>query len=153
MEQNKTSSKKLIVILACVLVVLVAAASIGYTVWKNNLTPDPSGSSNLSTSSAVSGETKGEKHITVEVVVGENITKFELDTDAEFLRGALEEENLIKGSESDYGLFVTEVNGVAADDSLRQWWCFTKGGETLMTGVDSTPVADGDTFEITLSTY
>lgn len=47
---------------------------------------------------------------------------------------------------------VTTVNGVTADSSLEEWWCFTKGGETLNTGVDSTPIADGDHFEITLTT-
>ena len=38
-----------------------------------------------------------------------------------------------------------------ADDSQQQWWCFTKGGEMLETGVDTTPIADGDAFEITLT--
>ena len=74
-----------------------------------------------------------------------------ITTEAEFLRGALEQEGIIAGEESDYGLFVTTVDGVTADDSLEQWWCFTKGGESLATGVDSTPIADGDTFEITLT--
>ena len=58
---------------------------------------------------------------------------------------------LIEGDESEYGLFVTTVNGVAADDSKQEWWCFTKGGEEMMTGVDTTPIADGDAFEITLT--
>ena len=44
------------------------------------------------------------------------------------------------------------VNGVTADDAQQQWWCFTKGGEMVNTGVDDTPIADGDTFEITLTT-
>ena len=78
--------------------------------------------------------------------------EFHISTDAEFLRGALEEQKLIQGEESQYGLFVTTVNGVTADESQQQWWCFTKGGEALMTGVDSTPIANGDAFEITLTT-
>lgn len=72
-----------------------------------------------------------------------------IDTNEEFLRGALEQENIIAGNESDYGLFVTSVNGVVADENNQEWWCFTKGGEMLMTGVDETPIADGDAFEIT----
>ena len=67
-------------------------------------------------------------------------------------RGALEEQKLIQGTESEFGLFVTTVNGVTVDDSQQQWWRFSKGGEVLMTGVDSTPIADGDAFEITLTT-
>ena len=64
----------------------------------------------------------------------------------------MEEEDLIKGSESAYGLFVTSVDGVEADSAKEQWWCFTKNGEMLSTGVDTTPIQDGDKFEITLTT-
>ena len=40
----------------------------------------------------------------------------------------------------------------AIGEAKEEWWCFTKDGEDVMTGVDSTPVADGDHFEITLKT-
>ena len=95
----------------------------------------------------------GTKNITVTIIADgkETVTK-NISTDAEYLRGALDEEGLIAGDESEYGLFVKTVNGITADDAKQQWWCFTKGGETLFTGVDSTPIADGDTFEITLKT-
>ena len=75
-----------------------------------------------------------------------------IENDAEFLRGALEQEQLISGIEDQYGLYVLTVNGVTADESKQQWWCFTKGGEQIFTGVDATPIADGDTFEATLMT-
>lgn len=93
----------------------------------------------------------GEKTITATVVANGDEEVFTIETDAEYLRGALESIDLIEGSESEYGLFVTTVNGITADDSKQEWWCFTKGGETLNTGVDSTPIADGDAFEITLT--
>ena len=96
---------------------------------------------------------KGAKTVNVTVDFGDGETKnYELHTDAEYLRGALDEENLVEGTESEFGLYVLTVDGVTADESKQQWWCFTKGGEMLMTGVDSTPVADGDSFEITLTT-
>ena len=95
----------------------------------------------------------GTKTITVEIIVdGTPTVAKSITTDAEYLRGALEEEDLIAGEESQYGLFVKTVNGVTADDSKQQWWCFTKGGADLFTSVDATPIADGDTFEITLKT-
>ena len=72
--------------------------------------------------------------------------------DHRFLRQALEEQKLVEGEESQYGLYVKTVNGVTADEAKEEWWCFTKDGEDVMTGVDSTPVADGDHFEITLKT-
>lgn len=95
---------------------------------------------------------EGQKNISVTVTYADAATDtFTISTDAEFLRGALEEKNLIAGDEAEYGLFVKTVNGVTADESKQEWWCFTKGGETLMTGVDTTPIADGDAFEITLT--
>ena len=94
----------------------------------------------------------GEKNITVEVVLTDgSAEETAITTTEEYLRGALEQAGMIAGEESEYGLFVTSVNGVAADESAEQWWCFTKGGESLATGVDSTPIADGDHFEITLT--
>ena len=93
----------------------------------------------------------GEKTITVQLVYDDVDTTVTLHTDADYLRGALEEKQLIAGEESAYGLFVKTVNGRTVDDAKQEWWCFTKGGETLMTGVDSTPIADGEKFEITLT--
>ena len=74
-----------------------------------------------------------------------------IDALSQLLAGALEQAALIAGEEGEYGLFVKTVDGVTANDANQEWWCFTKGGETLETGVDSTPIADGDTFEITLT--
>ena len=101
----------------------------------------------------VSQISEGDKTITVEVVYGDQTSKeFEVDTDAAFLRAALEPSGLIAGSESEFGLFVLTVDGVTADDSKQEWWCFTKGGDAVMSSVDLTPIADGDVFEITLTT-
>ena len=74
--------------------------------------------------------------------------EFAIRTDADKLRGALEQENLIQGDESEYGLYVKTVDGETADDSVQEWWCFTRGGEMLMTGVDDTEITDGDHYEI-----
>ena len=116
-----------------VLLVLVAAAIVAYVCLK------PAGA-------------EGDKTITVEVIHGDGTQKdFTISTDAEFLRGALEQEGLVQGDESEYGLFVTVVDGETADSEQQQWWCFTKGGEMLMTGVDDTPIADGEQYEITLT--
>lgn len=98
---------------------------------------------------------EGSKTITVTVIQeGVEDKVFTIHTDAEFLRGALEQEKLIEGTESQYGLFVTTVDGVTVDESLRQWWCLNDSeGNMLDTGVDSTPIADGDAFQFVLSTY
>ena len=97
--------------------------------------------------------TGGAKKITVMVVDAQKQSvQFVINTDAAYLRGALEQENLIAGDDSATGLFVKTVHGITADESKQEWWCFTKDGESLMTGVDTTPIANGDAFAITLTT-
>lgn len=77
-------------------------------------------------------------------------TEFTIVTTKTTLRGALEQENLIEGEESQYGLYVKYVNGVRADyDQDKAYWRFTKNGVDLMSGVDSELISDGDCYEIT----
>ena len=96
---------------------------------------------------------EGGKALVVTVVHGDESSKdFSFTTDAENLRSALEEQELIEGTESEYGLYVTKVDGEEADESQQQWWCFSKDGEDLMTGVDDTMIADGDHYDVTLKT-
>lgn len=95
----------------------------------------------------------GAKTLTVKIIHGdESSRELSIRTDAEFLRQALEEQALISGDESEFGLFIKTVDGETADESLQQWWCITKGGGQLMTGADSTPVQDGEQYELTLTT-
>lgn len=91
---------------------------------------------------------------TISVVVthaGGKKADFSIATNEEFLRGALEQEKLVSGDESEYGLFIKTVDGETADDANQEWWCITRGGEMLNTGVDDTPIADGETYELTLT--
>ncbi len=95
---------------------------------------------------------QGEKNIMVDVVLTDGTTQtFNYETSVEFLGEALSNEGLIEGEMGEYGLFVTGVNGTVVDNSKQQWWCLTKGGEEVMTSFDTTPIADGDVFEITLT--
>jgi len=94
----------------------------------------------------------GAKEIAVTIVNDQNERKVTLHTDEAYLRGALEAEKLIAGDESAYGLYVKTVDGYTVDESKQEWWRFTKGGEMLMTGVDTTPIENGDAFEITMTT-
>jgi len=96
--------------------------------------------------------TAGDKTIEVAVIFGDGTAQnHTIETAEEFLRGALEQEKMISGEESQYGLYVKTVDGVTADDAKQEWWFFTKDGQMLETGVDTTPIADGDHFEITLT--
>lgn len=96
----------------------------------------------------------GSKAIVFQVTHSDgNVVDFDIHTDSENLRGALEQENLIAGEEGPYGLYVTEIDGETADDGQRQWWCFTKDGEMLSTGVDDTMIADGEHYEAFIDVY
>lgn len=95
---------------------------------------------------------EGDKTITVEVIHGDGSTKeFTIHTDSETLGAALMEEELLVGEEGPYGLFVTAVDGETVDSAKEEWWNFSKNGEALMTGVDSTMIADGEQYEITFT--
>jgi len=128
-----SKSKKTGIALLVVLVVLVAGALLTY----HFLSPDT---------------TVGAKTITVSIdhLSGDD-KALEIKTDAEFLSGALEQEKLIEGEDSQYGFFITAMDGEKADDAKQQWWGYTKSGEYVETGVDQTPIADGDSFEFKLN--
>lgn len=95
--------------------------------------------------------TSGSKAITVEVVTSDDTKTFNYTTDSEYLADVLLDEQLVSGSESEYGLFITTVNGITANDANQEWWCITKDSQMLETGASDTPINDGDKFEITLT--
>ena len=129
----KKQTRNIIIAVALLLVLVIGAVLI----WNANK-PDAQ---------------EGGKALVVTVVHGDESSKdFSFTTDAENLRTALEEQKLIEGTESEYGLFVTTVDGETADEAQQQWWCFSKDGEDLVTGVDDTMIADGEHYDITLKT-
>lgn len=132
-NMEKKSNKKIIIISCVALAVLIAAFGIIYCVTR----PETAA---------------GSKTINVDIVFAADNTKtVEINTDAEYLGDALKEKNLIEGTKSEYGLFITSVDGVAAGDG--QWWCIKQNGEMTPSGADTTPIKDGDTFTLELSTY
>ena len=131
MKKNK---KTLIAVL--ILIVLVAAAAL---VWYFN---NPAADAN-----------DFDKTIQVTVTHGDGSKKdFSIQTNEEFLRGALEQEKLVEGEEGEYGLYITAVDGETADEGNQEWWCINDAeGEMLATGVDDTAIQDGDSYEIVLN--
>ncbi|PKM72626.1 MAG: hypothetical protein CVU91_09610 [Firmicutes bacterium HGW-Firmicutes-16] len=125
-------SKKTGIALVLILVVLVAGAYFAYRL----LMPDT---------------VVGAKTITVSIdhLNGDDKT-LTIKTDADYLRGALDQEKLIEGENSQYGFFITAMDGEKADDSNQQWWGYTRSGEYVDTGVDQTAIADGESYEFTL---
>ncbi len=95
---------------------------------------------------------EGSKAITIKVVSqSEEVTDYEVKTDAEFLRQAMEEADGLEfsGTESEYGLMVTTINGETADYNTNgAYWSFYVNGEYCNYGIDTQPVEDGDVFRI-----
>ncbi len=154
-------NKKIIRIFMSVLLVLVVVAAAAFS-FASCGADEAKDQNDAADDTAVNGEADaddpgkpvaGEKVITVDVVDADgNVTTFTITTDEEFLRGALEQEQLIEGEEGAYGLYVKYVNGIRADyDKDGAYWALSKDGEALMSGVDTTPIEDGDHFELTYS--
>ena len=92
------------------------------------------------------------KTITVEVTHSDGTTKeFTIKTDEQYLRGALDQEKLIAGTDSEYGLYVLTVDGETVNEENQEWWGYTKSGEYVDVGVDSCEIADGDHYEFTFN--
>lgn len=102
--------------------------------------------SHVSSESTVLGE--GNTIFSFTVVDKDGVeTLFEIHTDKEIVGEALTELGLISGEEGDYGLYVKTVNGITADyDTDGKYWAFYVNGEYASTGVDSTPIAEGESY-------
>ena len=102
--------------------------------------------------SAAGFESAGSKNITIEVTGSDgNTVTYEVSTDAEYLREAMDEtEGLTySGTESEFGMMVEVVNdeqAIYAEDNA--YWAFYVNGEYGNYGIDSQPVNDGDTYSI-----
>lgn len=103
---------------------------------------------------------EGTKAYTLEVVGADGSTKsYEGKTDAEYLRGLMDELQAeggfsYDGSDSDYGLYITTINGETADyDTEGAYWSIYVNGEYGQYGADSQPVADGDAFQFVYEVY
>lgn len=132
-EKSKSGHlKQTIIALVC----LAAAAAVLLAVWR---------------ALAPRGEA-GAKTVAVQVVHGDGSTReFTLDTQQACLGQALVEGGVVEDNQSAYGLYILTADGETADEGNQEWWKVTKGGQRVDTGADSTPIADGDAFELTLT--
>lgn len=90
------------------------------------------------------------KSITVTVVHGDGTEKkFTYNTNEQYLGKLLLDEGLIQGEDSQYGLMIQSVDGEKADWSVDQsYWALFVGENYANTGVDTTPIHDGDHFKL-----
>ena len=90
---------------------------------------------------------EGSKTVTITVVHKDKTERVEVyRTDAEYLGELLVEKGLIPEGNIISGMFDT-VDGEKADWSVDEgWWGIYKGEEMTTTGIEETPIADGDHF-------
>ncbi len=74
-----------------------------------------------------------------------------MKTTQEYLAPALVEGGVVEDNQSAYGLYILTADGETADEGEQEWWCITKGGETVNTGADQTPISDGERYELTFT--
>ena len=95
---------------------------------------------------------EGAKTVIVEVKAQERSVTFTIKTDKDTVGAALMEHALIDGEEGPYGLYVKAVNGMKADyDTDKRYWAFYVNGEISMTGVDTTEITEGTTYQMIYS--
>lgn len=147
---SKKKSNKTAIIAVAILLVLVIAATVVYFVYG----PQTKGAATEPNTSAQTGQTDAsgaeENQITIVVSVTHkdgSEKEFTIGTSAATLREALEQEDLIAGEESEWGLFVQTVDGETVNGDDQEWWAMYSGGEFMSTGVDDTQIADGDHYE------
>ena len=109
---------------------------------------DPSTEPSVETTNApTDAESTGASFTVVVTDLDGSEATFEYTSEAETVGAALLAEGLIAGDESDYGLYVTSVNGITADWATENaYWAFYIDGEYAMTGVDATELTDGATY-------
>ena len=121
--------------------VLIVAMALSMTACTNNNASDD----------ANAGQEQGqavEQSFTFEVVDKDGNTEtFNITTDKTTVGEALLEEGLIAGENGQYGLYVTEVNGIVADYNVDgTYWAFYVDGAYASSGVDTTDIVDGSTY-------
>ena len=144
----KSMNKLLSLILCMVLIAAMALFAVGCSENSNSgntepETPATTGSTEPSIPADVTVKGEGETSFYFHVTdLDGTVTKFLVRTDKKIVGEALLECDLITGDASDYGLYVTSVNGISADWETEQaYWAFYINGEYAQSGVDTTDIA------------
>ena len=133
---------------------LIAAMALFTTGCNDNAGTEPGAAASQTTEAEVTETSEaqvvgeGNTVFTFTVVDGDGVeTAFEVHTDKTVVGEALLDCALIAGDESDYGLYVKQVNGITADyDADGAYWAFYVDGEYAQSGVDTTNIEEGKIY-------
>lgn len=92
----------------------------------------------------------GAKHFTFEAKLPDGTAyTYTIQTDAETVGKALQEQKLIAGEDSAYGLYIKTVLGVTLDyEKDGAWWGLYENGEPASVGADQLPITEGSTYTL-----
>ncbi len=138
----KNNSIKKTLSLVLVFVLIAAAALTGCSGAPAETTAPPAETRPVT----VLGE--GSKSFELSIVDKEGVEHLYLiQTDAEMVGQALLDLQLIDGEEGPYGLYIKSVLGQVLDyETDGMYWSFYVNGEYALTGVDQTPITEGDSY-------
>ena len=138
--KNNSKMRMLSLVLVCVLIAAAALTGCSGKPAETTGAPEPAGQT------TVLGE--GSKTMDFTVVDKEGITHlYTIHTDAETVGQALMELELIDGEEGPYGLYIKSVLGQVLDyETDGMYWGFYVNGDYALTGVDQTPITEGDAY-------
>lgn len=133
--KEKRKSKKILIGIIGIIILAVLCAGMWFIYSKTREKP-----------------VEGEKQITVQVESERDEYSFEqsYNTSEEYLGNFLYKEGLIGFSESEYGRFITSVQGYESNDDEQSWWSISVNGESAMTGVDEIVIQNGDVYMLEL---
>lgn len=141
--------KKTLSLLITLIMIAVIFTGCGSAAGNTSSQAASSGSAALSSSASDATDIgEGSTVFVFEVTDNEqNVTRWNVYTDEKTVGKALLSLKLISGSSSQYGLMVTEVDGLTADyNTDKAYWAFYIDGNYASAGVDSTNIEQGKTY-------
>lgn len=74
---------------------------------------------------------------------------YTIQADAKTVGEALQEQRLVAGENSEYGLYITSVLGVTLDyEKDGAWWGLYQDGKAASVGADQLSITDGSTYTL-----
>lgn len=91
---------------------------------------------------------EGAKTFTLKITAEEYSVTLTVSSDMDTLGDALAEHSLMDGTLGDYGLYITEVNGMTlVYEKHGMYWAIYENGEYALSGVDGINIKDGGEYE------
>ena len=144
----KNNSMRKLLSLVLVFVLIAAAALTGCSGKPAETTEAPQAGG------AVTELGEGAKSFELTIVDKEGVTHaYLIHTDEEMVGLALVDLELIDGEAGPYGMYIKSVLGQVLDyETDGMYWAYYVNNEYALTGVDLTPITEGDSYQLKAET-